>query len=74
MKIELTNDEFSLVNDYLCFAAARKLGDLDEEREYLNSCSEPDKNSIARIAELESEVYELQAILNKLGRFFREQQ
>lgn len=65
MKIELTYDEFALVNDYLCNATARKLGDLDEEREFLNSCSEPDKNSIARIAELESEVYELQAILKK---------
>ena len=65
MKIELTYDEFALVNSYLCYSTDRVKRDLDEEREFLNSCSEPDKNSIARIAELESEVYELQAILKK---------
>ena len=67
MKFELTIDEWALVDSYLCYAIDRARRDLDEEREFLNSCSEPDKNSIARIAELESEVSKLHAIIKKLA-------
>ena len=70
MNIELTHDDIVILKEYLGFALDRKVTALNEEREYMQSCScsgSNRKKSNARIAELETDVSELRSLLKKIN-------
>ena len=71
MNIELNLDEFAVLNTCLNSAIERKRILLNEEREYMKSCSEPfsknAKDAIDRIADLEAELSELRSLSKKIN-------
>ena len=72
MNIELSLDEFTVLNTCLNSAVEQKRILLNEEREYMKSCCEPlsnnAKNAVARIAELEGELSELRSLSKKINQ------
>ena len=70
MNIELTHDDIVILNEYLGCAIDRKVTALNEEREYMQSCScsgSNRKKSIDRITELEADVSELRSLFKKIN-------
>ncbi len=71
MNIELNSDDFAVLSTCLNSAIERKRILLNEEREYMMSCSEPlsnnAKKAVARIAELEGEISELRSLSKKIN-------